>query len=151
MHACVSDPLSPEGLGTSLVRLWLVQGGWQAQTGSPGLGHSCLPWACCRHQDGTELLCSITEAASPRLCFWREGVLKGVQFSDKLIKITQEWACVVLRVQTQVRAVVMQCSLLLRGLWLQTHLGLSVCVTLQQLAAPPGISCRAGPPEPECL
>lgn len=137
MHTCIPDPLSPEGLGIFLMRLWVVQGGWQAQTGSPGLEHSCLPLACCRHQDGTELLCSITETAFPRLCFWRERVPKGVQFSDKLIAITQVRACIVLRLQTQLRAVVLQCSVFLRGLWLQAHLSPSLCVTLQQLATPP--------------
>lgn len=42
-----------------------------------------------------------------------------------------------LRLQTQLRAVVLQCSVFLRGLWLQAHLSPSLCVTLQQLATPP--------------
>lgn len=52
------------------------------------------------------------------------------------MKITQEWTCIVLGLQTQVGAVVLQGSLF-------PQRELSVCVTLQQLAAPPGISCRA--------
>lgn len=136
------------------MRLWVAQGGWQPRTGSPGLEHSCLPLACCRHRDATELLCSITEAAFPRPCFWREGVPKGVQFSDKWIKITQKRTCILLGLQTQVKARVLQCSLFLqraRAVAAGPHLSCVPPCSSWQLPARISFRAGAGPREPECL
>lgn len=136
------------------MRLWVAQGGWQPRTGSPGLEHSCLPLACCRRRDATELLCSITETAFPRLCFWREGVPKGVQFSDKWIKITQKRTCILLGLQTRVKAQVLQCSQFpqrARAVAAGPHLSCVPLCSSWQFPARISFRAGAGPRESQCL